>query len=184
MLIEIAATAISHCPLVVITAEQEQPGVRVARSTELHSSPSTPLTVLREHPAVLLGGYNNQWTMRLLLPQRYQFTPEPVESIIDRTQPQAHWQRDHSQPYSSADDYALLARFRDATTDSWVVVLAGLGRNGTEAAAQFATSPHYMQLLRDKIGRDFSNQNIEAVLKVNVIDGKTGAPSILTVYYW
>jgi hypothetical protein len=65
-----------------------------------------------------------------------------------------------------------------------VVVLAGLGRNGTEAAAQFATSPHYMQLLRDKMGRDFSNQNIEAILKVDVIDGKTGAPSILTVYSW
>ncbi|MGA3009313.1 MAG: hypothetical protein ABSD72_03540 [Terracidiphilus sp.] len=153
-------------------------------ATELHSSPSTPLTVLREHPAILLGGYNNQWTMRLLLPQRYQFTPAPVESIIDRTQPQVHWERDHSQPYSSADDYALLARFRDTTTDGWVVVLAGLGRNGTEAAAQFATSPHYMQLLQDKMGRDFSNQNIEAILKVNVIDGKTGAPSILTVYSW
>jgi hypothetical protein len=62
-----------------------------------------------------------------------------------------------------------------------VVVLAGLGRNGTEAAAQFATSPHYMQLLRDDIGRDFSNLNIEALLKVKVIDGKTGAPSILAV---
>ena len=37
-------------------------------ATELHSSPSTPLTVLREHTAVLLGGYNNQWTMRLLQP--------------------------------------------------------------------------------------------------------------------
>jgi hypothetical protein len=163
-----------------ITGVMEHYGV----ATELHSSPSTPLTVLREHPAVLLGGYNNQWTMRFLLPQRYQFTPVPVESIIDRTRPQVHWERDHSQPYSSADDYALLARFRDTTTDSWVVVLAGLGRNGTEAAAQFATSPHYMQLLRDKMGRDFSNQNIEAVLKVNVIDGKTGAPSILTVYSW
>jgi hypothetical protein len=153
-------------------------------TTELHSSPSTPLTVLREHTAVLLGGYNNQWTMRLLQPQRYQFTQEPVESIVDRTQLQVHWQRDHSQPYSSADDYALLARFRDATTDSWVVVLAGLGRNGTEAAAQFATSPHYMQLLREKMGKDFSNQNIEAILQVNVIDGKTGAPSILAVYSW
>jgi hypothetical protein len=41
-----------------------------------------------------------------------------------------------------------------------------------------------MQLLRDKMGRDFSNQNIEAILKVDVIDGKTGAPSILTVYSW
>jgi len=78
----------------------------------------------------------------------------------------------------------LLARYRDTTTDSWVVALAGVGRNGTEAAAEFATSPHYMQLLRDQVGSSFSNQNIEAVLKVSVIDGKTGAPSILAVHAW
>ena len=39
----------------------------VARSgvaTQLLSSPSTPLTDLREHPVVLLGAYNNQWAMR------------------------------------------------------------------------------------------------------------------------
>jgi hypothetical protein len=119
--------------------------------------------------------------MRLLQSQRFQFTPEPVESIVDQMQPQAHWSRDKSLPYSSTDDFALVARYRDATTGSWVVVLAGLGRNGTEAAAQFATSPHYMQLLKEGIGRDFSNLNIEALLKVNVIDGKTGAPSIVAV---
>jgi hypothetical protein len=150
-------------------------------TTQLLSSPSTPLSDLREHSVVLLGAYNNQWAMRLLQSQRLQFTPEPVESIVDQRQPQAHWSRDKSLPYSSADDYAVVARFRDATTGSWVVVLAGLGRNGTEAAAQFATSPVYMRLLRDAIGRDFSNQNVEALLKVNVIDGKTGAPSILAV---
>ena len=77
-----------------------------------------------------------------------------------------------------------MARFRDTTTDGWVVVLAGVGRNGTEAAAQFATSSHYMQLLRDRLGSDISNRNMEAVLKVNVIDGKTGAPSILAVRAW
>jgi hypothetical protein len=150
-------------------------------TNELLSSPSTPLTDLREHPVVLLGAYNNQWSMRLLQSQRFQFTPEPVESIIDQRHPDAHWSRDKSLPYSSTDDYALVARFRDTTTGGWVVVLAGLGRNGTEAAAQFATSTHYMQLLRDNLGRDFSNLNIEALLKVTVIDGKTGAPSILAV---
>jgi hypothetical protein len=150
-------------------------------TTQLLSSPSTPLTDLREHSVVLLGAYNNQWAMRLLQSQRFQFTAEPVQSIVDQLQPQAHWWRDKSLPYSSTDDFALVARFRDATTGSWVVVLAGLGRNGTEAAAQFATSPHYMQLLRDDVGRDFSNLNVEALLKVNVIDGKTGAPSILAV---
>jgi hypothetical protein len=92
--------------------------------------------------------------------------------------------RDSSLPYSSADDYALVARFRETTTDSWVVVLAGVGRNGTEAAAQFATSPHYIQMLRDRLGSNIANQNIEVILQVKVIDGKTGAPSIQKVRSW
>lgn len=157
---------------------------RTGGTTQLLSSPSTPLTELREHSVVLLGGYNNQWAMRLLQSQRIHFTPEPVESIVDSQDPQAQWVRDKSQGYSSADDYAVVARFRDATTDGWVVVLAGLGRNGTEAAAQFVSSPHYMQLLRDRAGKDFGTHNIEAVLKVSVVDGKTGAPSIVAVHVW
>jgi hypothetical protein len=41
-----------------------------------------------------------------------------------------------------------------------------------------------MQLLRDRIGSDLTNRNVEVVLKVNVVDGKTGAPSILAVRAW
>ena len=98
--------------------------------------------------------------------------------------PQVQWSRDHSVPYSNADDYAIVARFWDLTTDGWVVVIAGLGRNGTEAATQFVFSPHYMQLLRDQVGHEFSNRNIEAILSVKVIDGKAGAPSIVSAYTW
>ena len=157
---------------------------RYGTTTELQPAASTPLTALREHPVILLGGYNNQWTLRLLQPLRFHFAPETQASIVDSTQPQVHWERDHSSPYSSADDYALVARFRDSTTDSWVIVLAGVGRNGSEAAAQFVSSPHYMQLLRDRIGSDLSSRNIEAVLKVSVIEGRTGAPSLIAAHTW
>ena len=154
-------------------------------TTQLRSAATTPLTELREHPVILLGGYNNQWTLRLLQPLRFHFsTVTDGEWIVDNAHPGMHWERDSTLPYSSADDYALVARFHDPTTDSWIVALAGVGRNGTEAAAQFATSPHYMQLLRDQVGSDFANKNVEAVLKVSVIDGKTGAPSILAVHVW
>lgn len=154
-------------------------------TTQLQPAATTPLTVLREHPVILLGGYNNQWTLRLVQPLRFHFAPvEDAEAIVDAQHPGVRWERDPTLPYSSADDYALVARFRDATTDGWVVVLAGVGRNGTEAAAQFATSAHYMQLLRDQAGTDLTSRNVEAVLKVNVIDGKTGAPSIVAAYVW
>jgi hypothetical protein len=173
-----AASAISQ-----ISSTLEHSGA----ATELVPSATTSLPDLREHSVILLGGYNNDWSLRLLQPLRIHFlpySPSGGESIVDQTQPQTHWDRDTSQPYSSADDYALVARFRDSTTDGWVVVLAGEGRNGTEAAAQFVASPHYMELLKDSIGSGFANRNLEAVLKVSVIEGKTGAPSILAVYSW
>jgi hypothetical protein len=144
----------------------------------------TNIAEMRERPIVLVGGYNNAWTLRLLSPLRFSFSAEPVEAIVDREHPEVPWARDKSLPYSSADDYAVFGRFRDPTTDSPVVFAAGLGRNGTEAAAQFVTSPHYMELLEERIGRDFAKKNIEVVLKVSVIDGKTGAPSIQAVHVW
>ena len=173
-----AASAISQ-----ISATLEHSGT----ATQLVPSATTSLPDLREHSVILLGGYNNDWALRLLQPLRFHFlpyTPSGGESIVDQTQTQVHWDRDISQPYSSADDYALVARFRDPTIDGWVVVLAGEGRNGTEAAAQFVASPHYMELLKDSIGGGFASRNLEAVLKVSVIEGKTGAPSILAVYSW
>jgi len=169
------ASAISH-----VSGLLQSSGVQ----TQLKSAGATPLTELREHSFILVGAFNNQWTLRLAEPLRFHFESEPAESIVDRMQPQVRWSRDPSLSYSSADDYALVARYRDTTTDSWVVVLAGVGRNGTEAAAEFASSPRYMQLLRDQLGKDFNTRNIEAVLKVSVIDGKTGAPSILAVHAW
>jgi hypothetical protein len=156
---------------------------------------STPLPELHENPIILLNAYNNQWTLRLTDPLRFHFSPDlhstsvvlnipSAQSILDRQHPNVYWQRDVSKPYENTDDYSLLARFWDRTTDNWVVVLAGLGRNGTEAAARFATDPHYMQELRDRLGKDFANKNIEVVLKVAVVDGKTGVPEMMAAYSW
>jgi len=168
------ATAIAR-----ITGQLERSGAHV----QMQSSASTPLTDLRERPVILVGGYNNEWTMRLLAPLRFHFGDSP-ESIVDREHPGSIWQRDPSLPYSSADDYALVARFHDTTTGSLIVAIAGIGRNGTEAAADFATSPHYLDLLRNRVGGDLSEKNVEAVLKIRVIDGKTGAPSLEAVNVW
>lgn len=153
-------------------------------STQLQDAASIPLTALRDQPVIYLGAYNNPWTIRLLEPLPFHFAPETDASIVDRDHPNVHWERDRSLPYSGADDYGLIARFRDTTTGRWVMVVAGLGRNGSEAAADFVTSPRYMQLLRDRVGSDFAAHSVEVILKVNVIEGKTGAPSISAIRVW
>ncbi|HVT97239.1 MAG TPA: hypothetical protein VHE33_07000 [Acidobacteriaceae bacterium] len=145
---------------------------------------SIPLNDLRDRPLILLGGYNNDWTMRLVEPLRFTFIPGQEESISDRRNPSVRWQRTPDQPYSSADDYGLIARFHDSTTDSMVIIIAGIGRNGTEAAGLFSTSDHYMGLLQKKLGSSLASGNIEAVIKVSVVDGKTGAPALEDAVRW
>jgi hypothetical protein len=152
--------------------------------TDLAFSVNTSVTELREHPVVLLGGFNNDLTVRLVAPLRYRFIVSSQEHIVDSQHPDTIYARDPSLPYSSADDYAMVARFRDSTIDGWVFVLAGIGRNGTEAAAQFVTTPHYLDQLRAACGGSLANKNLQVILKVNVIDGKTGAPAIVAVHSW
>ncbi len=60
---------------------------RGGATVQMQSCAPTPLTEMRERPVVLLGGYNNEWTLRLQSPLRYQFAPEVNASIIDREQP-------------------------------------------------------------------------------------------------
>ncbi|WP_263409440.1 hypothetical protein [Terriglobus tenax] len=151
---------------------------------EVRSSVGLPLNELRDRPVILLGGYNNDWSIRLLSGLRYHFSVNPEGVILDSQDAGKHWQRDTSLSYSSADDYALVARFRNQTTGSVIVVLAGLGRNGSEAASEFATNPHYLEWLSQRLGKDLSQKNIEVVLKTSVIDGKTGAPSVEAFYSW
>ncbi|ADV83195.1 hypothetical protein [Terriglobus saanensis] len=150
----------------------------------LQASASTPLTDLRDRSVIMVGAYNNDWSLRLVAPLRFHFAPESKASIVDSQRPSVRWARDASLPYSSGDDYALVARFRDPTTGSIVLVLGGLGRNGTEAATQFVTTPQYLHMLSDRVGKNLGNQNIEVVLKTNVIEGKTGAPSIQDIHTW
>jgi hypothetical protein len=151
---------------------------------QMQPANATTLSDLRDRAVILIGAYNNDWTKRLLQDTQFRLDKSATPAIINNANPQQHWQRDHSLPYAASDDYAVFGRFHDKTTGSLIVVVAGLGRNGTEAAAEFVTDPRYMAELESRMGRPISDQNVEAVLKINVVDGRTGAPSLQAVTGW
>jgi hypothetical protein len=68
-------------------------------------------------------------------------------------------------------------------TGSPVVVIAGIEKNGTEAAAEFVSTPRYMDALTQQ-SRDWASKNVEMVLKIKVVHGKSSVPSIEAVYLW
>jgi hypothetical protein len=160
---------------------------KMGRDYSLQGSLSTNLADLRRGPTVLIAAFDNPWTMRLLEPLRFHFVWHDGRSCIDDRQhpEQRDWYVDFREQYSKLTrDFAIVARFRDATTDETTMVAAGIGENGTIAAGEFVTSPVYLERLSKQLPAGWRKKNVEAVLATQVIDRTSCPPRIVAYHVW
>jgi hypothetical protein len=142
---------------------------------------------LREGPIVLIGGFDNIWTLRVTQKLRFGFeSKDGVAIIVDRKSPkQTAWATAWDLPYQKLSrDYAIVARIHDNTTGQPVIVAAGISEEGTEAAGEILYNPLYLDSLLAKLPPNWEQLNMEAVIETQVIEGHPGPPSILAVETW
>jgi hypothetical protein len=142
---------------------------------------------LREGPIVLIGGFDNIWTLRVTQKLRFGFeSKDGVALLVDRKSPkQTSWATAWDLPYQKLSrDYAIVARIHDPTTGQPVIVAAGISEEGTEAAGEILYNPVYLDSLLAKLPPNWENLNMEAVIGTQVIEGHPGPPSILAVETW
>jgi hypothetical protein len=156
---------------------------------------STSLSDLRKGPTILVGGFNNPWTLRVLSPLRFSLrsvgegdsaTSPQILQIIDRkNQSGSPWTLDLQQPVSAVThDYAIIARFQANMTDGIVMVVAGLGAGGTESASKFVNSSKSMTQFAATAPSNWRNMNMEAVLETEVIGGRSGHAHVIAAEFW
>jgi hypothetical protein len=148
----------------------------------------TTLDDLQQGPAVLIGGLDNNWTLRELAHMRYRFSGTDQEQywIVDSTNPEKRdWEVDLNSKYPAVKrDYALIARFHDDSTRQVEVIVAGIGMTGTAAAGKFLVDPNQVKELRRRVGPGFKDHDFEAVLGMDVVNGMAGSPRILAISVW
>ncbi|MGA3042578.1 MAG: hypothetical protein ABSF54_17520 [Bryobacteraceae bacterium] len=148
---------------------------------------STDFTDLRSGPVILVGAFNNDWTMRLIGPMRFSFERDhDTFWIKDRQNPSRRDRAvNYRTPYLSlTEDYALISRTLDPTTARMVVVAGGLTGCGTIAAGEFLTDPAYLEAMAKGAPRGWERKNIQVVLATRVIHGASGPPRILERHFW
>ncbi len=160
---------------------------KYGRSYEVRESTETSLADMRSRPVVLIGAVNNSWTMHILNPLRFRFlfdgrNAEIQDTLGKHNPPWSFDVTDSSQ--SATTDYAVVARIHDPTTGGPVLVIAGLGPNGTEVASEFASDPQYIRQIAEKLPAGWENKNIELVLKLDVIGSKAGPPELVSSTVW
>ncbi|HEY1214103.1 MAG TPA: hypothetical protein VGE93_10780 [Bryobacteraceae bacterium] len=147
----------------------------------------TTFSDLSKGPLVLVGAFNNFWTLQLTKSLRFHFANDPAFTqlwIGDTRNPESRkWKLDTGTS-ESAEDYALVARYFEPDTQQWTVVVAGLGSRSNIEALHFVLSPDLLaELDRQHIG-DWRTKNLEIVLKNRVINGNAGPSVIEAVHVW
>jgi hypothetical protein len=177
-----------HVSVATATTLADVAGVLRQHGTafEIKEDNETSLTDMHSRTIILIGATNNAWTMRLVSPLRFRFLPGPNAQVQDTKNLQnTDWSVDFLKPYASiSTDYAIVARYRDPTTEGPVMVVAGLGPFGTEAAGAFVATPQYLEQLARQLPPGWESKNIEMVLKTEVIDGKAGPPVLIAATEW
>jgi len=149
-------------------------------------SADTTFEDLRQGPVILIGGLDNVWTKRLVAPLRFSFfASTQLESEIRDSKDRSHaWKFDNMQLVSGdSRDYAIVASYFDSTIGQHVLVAAGIGKAGTQAAAEFVTSDQDLKswLTEEKVPR---GKNVELVLSTEILDGQPGPPHVVASSIW
>src|ERR1700677_1088557 len=114
---------------------------------------------LRSGAVVLIGAFNNEWSLRLTRQLRFSLAMDPDQHLVyirDAKNPASRsWSWGTNQPREPVtganspklEDFALISRIRDSETGHVVVVVGGLYTYGTETAGEFLTDPRLMQAI-------------------------------------
>jgi hypothetical protein len=170
--------------------------VRLATMLEKYGKPyrirgerSTSFADLRETPAVLIGAFDNQWTIQAGGQLRFTFEKDPehaTDFVRDRQHPESReWKLTGAWPYWDVSaDYAIVSRIVDTTTDRPVIVAAGITHYGTMVAGEFLTKPEYFAEAADKLPSGWQRKNVQFVLRIPVVNRTGGHPQVLAVQVW
>jgi hypothetical protein len=151
---------------------------------------STSFADLRDTPAVLIGAFDNPWTLRTAGQLRFTFTKDTareIDMVVDRQHPEKReWTITGAWPnWDVPYDYAIVSRILDTTTDRPVIIAAGITQYGTMAAGEFLSNPEYFSEAVGKFrDRSWHKKNLQIVLGVPVVNRIPGHPQVLSTHVW
>jgi hypothetical protein len=151
-------------------------------SFDLRSGEDVAFGDLRQSPAVLVGAFNNTWTLQMTgdLP----FVFGSGLSITDQGNPAREWHPVITSENKVQVDYAMVARLPHSKTGGALIAIAGITQCGTRAAAEFITSRAGTAELIRSAPSDWENKDLELVLQTKVVDDIPMTPTIVALRTW
>jgi hypothetical protein len=161
------------------------------KMVEMRQESAVSFDDLRAKPSVLVGLFNNAWSLRLARPLRFSLAMDAQQHLIyirDRMNPASRtWSVVATDRVGALEarasgrstiDYALISRIVNSETGKPVVIVGGLYMYGTKAAGDFLADQN-LEGLASSIPLDSDQKNLQIILQTSVTEGVPGPPKVV-----
>jgi hypothetical protein len=142
---------------------------------------------LEHAPAVLLGAFDNRWTMQICekLPFRFEVLAGETDAIVEQAGQKREWVTHMIDATGAAnEEYAIVVRLSSSVYRKPVIIAAGLRSRGTRAAGDFLTDPIELSKFLDTLPAGWKQKNLEVVLRVDIVKGVPGTAQPIAYSVW
>jgi hypothetical protein len=158
---------------------------RMNKATQVRIGSNYSFEDLRNSPAVIVGAFNNHWTLQMTSNLRFVFAENDGNFAIEEQghpETRRHWQTNAAGEI--VKDYAIVTRLLNSKTGQVLISAAGIGANGTQAAGEFISSEDYLERAFRNAPADWSKKNVQVLLETIVTESVAGPPQVIATYFW
>lgn len=137
---------------------------------------------LHSAPIVLMGAFNNPWTLNVTNSLRFRFSEG--DTIKDAQDPKRFWKVKVNADGSTTDDYAVVSRLLNADHGQTIMTASGIGEYGTQAASDFLSNPDKINAFAKTLPADWNRKNLQIVMHVRVVDDVPVSQEVVATYQW
>jgi hypothetical protein len=158
---------------------------RMGKESQVRIGSQYSFADLRNSPAVVVGAFNNRWTMQMTSNLHFAFVEENGEPMI-REQGAAGraWHAKFGPHGEVMEDFGIVTRLLNSKTGQFVVSTAGTLACGTQAAGEFVSSSEYLEEALRTSPSDWAKRNLQFVIQTTVTDSDPGPPQVVAIYTW
>src|SRR4029079_17862956 len=132
---------------------------------------------LRHAPLVAIGAFNNAWSIRVTAELRFVLDYRTIDGgayhcIVQRGNSRnVLWKVAQPANGRMSEDYAIVTRVFEPTTERTVISVAGIETYGTLAPSEFVRESTYLAAALGAAPPDWRRKNVQFVLGTRIIDG-------------
>jgi hypothetical protein len=170
-----------------VAAELSALFARINKPSQVRIGNNYSFEDLRNSPAVLVGAFNNRWTLQMTANLHFAFLEGDSKGPF-RIQEQGPsgrmWSPHWASPGRATEDFGVVTRILDSKTGQLLIAAAGVAAAGTQAAGEFISTQAYLAEGLRAAPPDWPKKNLQVVIQTTVTEWVAGPPRVVATYFW